>query len=281
VVALLMLQGVVLLSDEGGLGPAKLSTSDLSYWADPEAGAHIEQLFRLYGSVPRTMMTLFMPVCGGMDWHSASRPVAHLNAYFTIIWVAYVTFMFIGLLNVLVGVFVDGAMKAIQSDGDQMLRDELETIEATISRITQIFMASDTNCSGYLDLREFEAMLNNPQLVAQLKMIQLDTSQALTIFRLCDRDRSGTVSHDEFIGGCLRLRGSARSTDMLTLLYQSEKNNRQLGRIAKETVNLRKQLARMPTNVAMACANRGMSTSAAASFDTSEPWITPWNLRDS
>lgn len=266
VVALLMLHGIVLMSDKGGLGPAKLSTSDLSYWADGDMGAHMEQLFRLYGSVPRTMLTLFMPVFGGMEWSEASRPVVQLNSYFVIIWVAYVGFMFVGLLNVLVGIFVDGAMKSVRCDSDQMVRDEVEALNFTVACIEQVFRASDSDCSGCLDRQEFESLLNSPQLVTQLQTIGVDTSQALTIFRLCDGDRSGMVSYEEFIGGCLRLRGSAKSADMMTLLYQSEKHHRQLGCIVKEIKRLGSKIERMPGSAADTGANQGMISNAAASL---------------
>merc|ERR1712079_1000882 len=137
-----------------------------------------------------------MPVSGGMEWSDASRPVVQLNSYFVIIWVAYVAFMFIGLLNVLVGVFVDGAVKSVRCDSDQMARDEVETLNDTVARIERVFRASDCDCSGSLDRQEFESLLNSPQLVTQLQMIVVDTSQALTIFQLCDGDRSGLVSYE-------------------------------------------------------------------------------------
>jgi len=240
----------------------------------------MEQLFRLYGSVPKTMLTLFMPVSGGMDWSTASRPVAPLNPYFVIIWVAYVTFMFIGLLNVLVGIFVDVAMTSIKFDTDQLIRDEVTALNATVAHIKQVFQASDSDGSGCIDRREFEALLNNPLLVTQLQTIGIDTSQAQTIFRLCDSDRSGAVSHEEFIGGCLRLKGTAKSADMMTLLYQSEKHQRQLCCIVKEIKSLRNQMIRMPRSVTDAGSNQGMSTTSAVSFDLSEPWIRPWKVRD-
>jgi hypothetical protein len=277
VVALLILQGIVLVSDEGALGPAKRSTSDLSYWADGDTGTPMEQLFRLYGSVPRTMLTLFMPVSGGMEWADASRPVVQLNSYFMFIWIAYVAFMFIGLLNVLVGIFVDGAMNSVRCDSDQMARDEVETLNATVARIERVFRASDSDCSGCLDRQEFETLLSSPQLVTQLQMIGVDTSQALTIFRLCDGDCSGTVSYEEFIGGCLRLRGSAKSADMMTLLYQSEKHHRQLCSISKEVKRLSNKVKQMRGSAA---ADARLNQGKSYSTEQLEPWLMPWKGAD-
>mmetsp|Transcript_2366 Transcript_2366/g.4467 ORF Transcript_2366/g.4467 Transcript_2366/m.4467 type:complete len:136 (+) Transcript_2366:1-408(+) len=102
-----------------------------------------------------------------------------------------------------------------------MLRDEVDMINAIMSLTAHIFQASESNCC--LDLKELEAMLNNPQFVAQVEHTHRDTSQALTMLRLFDGGRSGTVSRAEFIGDCLRLRRSAKSTDMLTLPLEAMK----------------------------------------------------------
>merc|ERR1712187_738810 len=54
-------------------------------------------------------------------------------------------------------------------------------------------------------------------------MGEIDASQAQALFMLLDVDESGEVNVDEFVKGCMRLKGSARSMDVNMLLYENEK----------------------------------------------------------
>merc|ERR1711953_994649 len=58
---------------------------------------------------------------------------------------------------------------------------------------------------------------------AYLSSLELDASQARALFVLLDVDESGEVCVDEFVKGCMRLQGSARSMDVNMLLYENEK----------------------------------------------------------
>merc|ERR1719362_7924 len=145
-----------------------------------------------------------------------------------------------------------------------MVRDEVEALNAVVSKLTRIFRAADTDLSGTVDREEFESLLDTPQMITQLHALGIDMSQALTIFRLCDNDCSGTVSYEEFIGGCLRLKGTAKSADMMTLLYQTEKNQKQLHSIRREMRTLSKQILRMPGRALDANANQMTGESATS-----------------
>jgi len=73
------------------------------------------------------------------------------------------------------------------------------------------------------------ANLQDPQLVTYFHAIGLDTTEAMGLFQLLDEDGSGTVSIDEFVTGFLRLKGTAKAVDMVTLMYE----NRKISKLAK------------------------------------------------
>ena len=58
---------------------------------------------------------------------------------------------------------------------------------------------------------------------AYLSSMELDVSQVKALFVLLDVDESGEVSVDEFVKGCTRLKGAARSMDVNMLLYENQK----------------------------------------------------------
>jgi len=50
------------------------------------------------------------------------------------------------------------------------------------------------------------------------------------LFNLLDKDNSGTLTLDEFLGGCMRLKGPAKNLDVNVLIDE----NRRLSNIVKE-----------------------------------------------
>merc|ERR1712032_232570 len=292
-VALCMIQGLLIEIEVGGLQLAD-STADPSFWEYGEDDHPAMQISRLYGSVPKTMLTLFMAISGGMDWKDAARPVSRLNAFFVVVWTIYVLFMVVGLLNVLVGIFVDGAMQSVRLDRDQVIRDEVEMTQNIVGRFTNIFKAADTNNDGVIDKEEWESLLCQSQTVTQLKALGIDAIHARTLFKLLDADGSGSVDADEFVAGCLRLMGNARSTDMVALLYQSEKSHRKLNEIFKE---MRKftdgmnsmssmpckskasKVDRKPQGPVVSTSHQNCSKIFSQPADCNAPWIQPWMPR--
>merc|ERR1712232_1022536 len=57
--------------------------------------------------------------------------------------------------------------------------------------------------------------------------LELDTSEAKGLFHLLDVKCNGRVNADEFVSGCLRLKGQAKSLDVATLLYENKKMSSQ------------------------------------------------------
>merc|ERR1712224_477788 len=76
--------------------------------------------------------------------------------------------------------------------------------------------------------------------------LEIDTSEALSIFTLLDADGNDQVSLDEFIAGAMKLKGHARSVDVLTLMYDSARHNQKFNRfcahVEDELIALRRHL---------------------------------------
>eukprot|EP00971_Amphidinium_carterae_P048680 959613-Amphidinium_carterae.1 len=51
------------------------------------------------------------------------------------------------------------------------------------------------------------------------KAMDIDPSEARGIFTLLDTEDRGEIDCQEFVAGCLRLRGQARAIDLATLMY--------------------------------------------------------------
>merc|ERR1712113_16552 len=86
-----------------------------------------------------------------------------------------------------------------------------------VEQFKDLFFSMDEYRSGKLSFAEFEDHLDDPQMQAYFAHLNLDVVQGWDLFRLLDCDHSGLVSVDEFVNGCLRLRGPAKSFDLFNI----------------------------------------------------------------
>merc|ERR1712176_1600753 len=73
-----------------------------------------------------------------------------------------------------------------------------------------------------LSWEEFRTHLQNDKVKAYFQALELDVSQAHSLFRLLDVDGSHEVGLEEFLEGCLRLKGGARSIDVNMIMYENK-----------------------------------------------------------
>merc|ERR1711937_184734 len=60
-------------------------------------------------------------------------------------------------------------------------------------------------------------------MMAHLRAIGLEVNEALGLFKLLDVDETNEVSIQEFVVGCMRLKGGAKSIDLATLMYENKR----------------------------------------------------------
>merc|ERR1719222_707680 len=66
---------------------------------------------------------------------------------------------------------------------------------------------------------EFMSQLEDPDMCQWFTSLDIDPSEARALFLLLDTDESGAIDSEEFMQGCLRLRGPAKAIDLATLMY--------------------------------------------------------------
>merc|ERR1712157_163015 len=94
-----------------------------------------------------------------------------------------------------------------------------------------VFEEIDADKSGFVCADEIEFFLGDPSLNSYLESIDIFPNDARALIRLLDRDDSGVVCIDEFIEGCLRLKGEAKSFDIHCLIYNIERSYHKLKQI--------------------------------------------------
>jgi len=182
--------------------------ADTTTDCEPDMQSNCEALDNWYGSVPRAMLTLFQAITGGVDWDLAVRPlteaVSPLLAFFFSI---YIAFACLAMLNVVTGVFVESVLLSAKIDKDQYLVNNAREILKTVG-------------DRAMNLQDFRLLVQTSQMAEFFKGIDVDMQDAESVFWLMDTDRSGTVDPEEFLAGCLRLKGPARALDNAMLIQE-------------------------------------------------------------
>lgn len=176
--------------------------------AHPDYSQQREQdLDMHFGSLVRTGFTLFKIVAGGVDWGEMAVLLDNDWLFGQCVLVGYVGFTLIAVMNVISGVFLDTAMERAKQERELYLVKSAQTV----------FERADHTRDGTITWADFEISMAHVDVETFFSSIDLDVSQAQGLFELLDTSSDGFISSDEFLKGCLRLRGPAKALDLLAL----------------------------------------------------------------
>jgi len=176
------------------------------------------QLEVYWGSLFSSMFTLYKTISGGISWHDVVTPLGEIHPFYAGMFTAFITFTYFAVLNVVTGVFCQSAIDSAQRDPDMMVQSLLSTKKMYTEKITQLFQKIDGENVGEITLMDLQTCLKDDQALAYFEALDIDASNAWTLFKHIDLDKSNAVELNEFIEGCLKLKGTAKCIDVASLI---------------------------------------------------------------
>jgi len=168
-------------------------------------------LLKYYGGMDKSMFSLFEALFGGQDWDVLVRPLMEdVHWTLSLVFVFYIAFSSLAMLNVVTGVFVDNVLECARKDKETFL----------INNVRELFSQLEGGVHGVMTWEVFESKLETEEMKAAFKAINVDLSEARGLFSLLDLDNSKEVNAQEFLAGCLRLRGPAKALDLAVLIRE-------------------------------------------------------------
>lgn len=190
-------------------------------------------LHRYWGTLPRSMFTLFKAISGGISWDIVVFPLAEINWVWVGVFTIFIAFAYFAVLNVVTGVFCQSAIETAQQNEDLVIQTQIANKKVYVDRIKRLFKDMDIDQSGDITIREFEKHLGSDSVQAYFASLDLDTSDAWTLFKLLDSDEGNAIDVEEFIMGCLRLKGTAKSIDIAKMSCENKFMMKKLGTFMK------------------------------------------------
>lgn len=198
---------------------AVVLTQGVVYYLDSRESSD-ELLHSYFGTVDRSLYTLLQTMLGGVSWGEASNALMATGWVYPVLFFVYIVFVMLAVLNIITAVFVDNAMQIANTQRDVVVEKELEIKQAYIAEISQLFSEMDEDHSGSITWEEFEEYMDDERIRSYFNALELDTSDNKRLFQMLDTDNTGKVSTSDFLEGCLRLKGFARSIDANAILHE-------------------------------------------------------------
>merc|ERR1719247_3262150 len=165
-----------------------------------------------FGGVDKSMLTLFQVMTLESWTNGIARPADALSPNVMFIFLFYVWVITYGLLNMVIGVFVEHSVATAAADAEYKVAQKKAEFEQNLQALKDLFLETDADGSGQLSLEEFQAMKTDQRL--QLIMAELADMSEDEFFEALDLDGEGSVSIDEFIKGTIRAQGQPTSLDV-------------------------------------------------------------------
>lgn len=166
-----------------------------------------------------SILTLFMCISGGLSWIEAIQPLQEMGAFYVGMFLFYIAFAYFAVLNVVTGVFCQSAIESAQSDHDMRMSAIMANKDLHIQKVKSLFKDLDGDESGFISLVELEQNIDKPSVQAYFEAIELEVEDAWNFFKLLDTDGGAAIEIEEFLMGCLRLRGPAKALDLAKLQH--------------------------------------------------------------
>jgi len=201
--------------------------------------------FEYFGTFSRALLSTFEMTLA--NWPPVCRIlVEYVNEWFMVLCLLHkltVGFAVIGIIN---GVFIQETFRVAAQDDYIMMHQKESAARVHMTKMRRLFEAGDASGDGQLDKNEFLKLMNNVEVKTWLSSMGLDAGDGDALFEFMDKDKDRNVSAAELVEGVSKLKGAARSLDLMMCLERQEQLYRALRDVHPEIDHALKEQSRGP-----------------------------------
>eukprot|EP00929_Paragymnodinium_shiwhaense_P081268 TRINITY_DN4249_c0_g1_i2.p1 TRINITY_DN4249_c0_g1~~TRINITY_DN4249_c0_g1_i2.p1 ORF type:complete len:710 (+),score=200.42 TRINITY_DN4249_c0_g1_i2:81-2210(+) len=202
----------------------------LSYIFDetlPEETRHLT--YQVFGSFSRAFLSVYQ-LTFSLDTE-APQIIFELNELFAIPLICYQGVVSFAVIKVIEAVFLNETIKVAASNEELMIMERNRSETKQAAKIEALFDEADFSRDGLMDQAEFMLAVNDDRVKTLLDAMDLEFDDPKMVWDLlCGLQQRGhhhggdtrQLSRHWFVKGIKRLKGSAKSLDVLVLLRDIE-----------------------------------------------------------
>jgi len=181
-------------------------------------------LMEEFGSVQLAILSLYKASTGGDDWSKFYNALEPTGWVYSFLFVFFIAFTQIAVLNILTAIFVQRAMKLAEPDKESLALEVRHEDIADFEVIRRILKETDTDDSGMLSAKEFSNNIRIGKLGAQLTVLGLNIKYPLQFFEMIASGFDDEeIEIDAFVQRCMTMRGHASCIDVSLMDLRLEK----------------------------------------------------------
>jgi len=135
-----------------------------------------------------------------------------MYVFFYFFYVYIVVFV---VTRIVSGLFLKETLTQYENDAEMMVKARAKKSTWIKQRLSDLFQEADVNHDGFLSEDEMRELLGHPKVKLWLKELGVDASDSDAIIELLGEGDGWLVTCDEFVHGMARLKGEARSQDLI------------------------------------------------------------------
>merc|ERR1711953_495955 len=124
-----------------------------------------------------------------------------------------------GVVKVIAALFIAETNRLAAVDDELAVMQAQRKKTAYLQKLWDVFKELDSNDDGKITWHEFETLFHEERMRTWLTTLEIDVTDLHELFRILD-DGDGCIGLEEFIRGVGRVRGQARSMDLIAVQKQ-------------------------------------------------------------
>jgi hypothetical protein len=173
------------------------------------------------------MLSLYACGTGGSNWREVAEPLRSIGLVYYYLFLVYIAFFMFVIVNTLTSLFIETTLQNAEKDRQVMVQMAIAHRKAYIENVSDLFRTIDVDRSGELTFAEVLEKTQDPKMVGFAASLEIEVTDVAQFFAMLSEDGLYTVDIGAFVNGCMKLRGSAKSLDLMGLIHYVKRTQTQ------------------------------------------------------
>mmetsp|Transcript_38870 Transcript_38870/g.67563 ORF Transcript_38870/g.67563 Transcript_38870/m.67563 type:complete len:233 (-) Transcript_38870:52-750(-) len=188
------------------------------------------------------MLSLYIASTGGMDWIEVAETLEPVGMAYYMLFLLYIAFFLFVVMNTLTSLFVETAMKNAEQDQHMVIQDEMKRKNEYISKIRTLYQKIAKGTRSELTKVDFDKVLQDSEMLAFMQSVEIDSMDVEQFFNILSCEGTQGVDIETFVVGCMKLRGMARSMDLLGLIHTQRADSKTIKQIERQLSGIKEMV---------------------------------------